>query len=311
MPRPKELEREIEALAQDNLSGATALTVRGAKILALRVKTSAAKTRRGFRGEFLSTAHSILRAQPTMAPLRNLVNTLLWEIEEGESLDQAKGRLLRHIQDYTSGLDSTFEEIAHHTLPLLKNGATVLTLSFSSTVLTALLLAKEEKKKFAVICSESRPMGEGKKLARLLAKDRIKTRLVVDAALAEMVQEASLVLVGGDAVLPQPPTLVNKIGTYGLALAVQARHIPFYALVGSDKFLPRGSPPLPNPLHAPDEVWPHSLRNRNLQVVNQYFDFTPLDLVTGVITEQGMFSPRQTKRYLPKTPLHPDLLDLL
>ncbi|MBI2845709.1 MAG: hypothetical protein HYX86_04090 [Chloroflexi bacterium] len=305
------MKQEIQALARDNLSGATDLTRQAAGILALRIKTSEAKTLRRLRGEFLATSQAILYAQPTMAPLRNLVNALLWEIEESDSLDQAKERLLGHINDSLAGMDSSLEKIARHTLPLIKNSSTVLTHSFSSAVLATLLRAHDRKKKFAVICSESRPLDEGKRLARRIAKEGIKTRLVADAALADLVQEASLVLVGGDAVTMEPWRLVNKVGTYGLALAAKAKHVPFYVLMSSDKFLPHGYPPLPNPDHDPREVWPGSPRNPNLQVMNRYFDFTPLELVTEMVTEHGLFSPHQTSKYIPKTPLHPELLKLI
>lgn len=73
--------------------------------------------------------------------------------------------------------------ISRNTLKLTKNNSTIITHSYSSTVLNSLVYAKKSGRNFIVICTESRPINEGVKLAEKLGKNKIKVKLIVDPAL--------------------------------------------------------------------------------------------------------------------------------
>ncbi|UCH72037.1 MAG: hypothetical protein JSW62_00350, partial [Thermoplasmatales archaeon] len=78
----------------------------------------------------------------------------------------------------------------------------------------ALKFAKDNKKIFSVVCTESRPINEGVKLARILGKNDIKVKLVVDSAVFNFIPDANIILVGSDAITING--LINKIGTKGI-----------------------------------------------------------------------------------------------
>src|SRR5439155_23245793 len=128
--------------------------------------------------------------------------------------------------------------VAEGALGLIEDGSTIITFSRSSTVEHALLHAQRAGRHFSVVCAESRPACEGHETAAVLASHGVPVTLVVDAALVAEVPTAQLVLTGAD--LLSTDGLVNKVGTYALALAAKAAGVPFYTLCGSQKFLPSG-----------------------------------------------------------------------
>jgi len=298
-----EIEEEIRAIREDRLSGARELAKKGAKVFIALAEGSKAANGEGFRRELSKMGCALIKAQPSMASLVNLVNKSLFAIQEGMDLEEAKRALITTAQGYADHLERNVERIAQAAFPLLPEGALVLTHSFSSTVLTALLHAKQSGRTFAVLCPESRPQYEGRILAERLAQAGVESQLVVDALAASMVKEAELVLVGGDSISTQG--LTNKAGTYPLALAAMAKEIPFYALCGTEKFLPAEYPPPSQRQKNPREVWPEY--PKGVEVLNYYFDLTPLDYFTGVVTENGVLSPSEVRARLKRSKLHPFL----
>ena len=95
-------------------------------------------------------------------------------------------------------------------------------------------------------------------------------------------------MVGADAVFPTG--LVNKIGTKGLALAAKEARIPFYVLCNTEKMWPQPpSEPLETKIRPPQELGHKP--DPNILVLNFSFDLTPLPLISGIITEKGIFNP--------------------
>jgi translation initiation factor 2B subunit (eIF-2B alpha/beta/delta family) len=136
-----------------------------------------------------------------------------------------------------------------------------------------------------VICPEARPLFEGLRTARELGEKGIKVRIVVDFAALSLVGESDVVMVGADAITPEG--VVNKIGTYGLALAAREKAVPFYVLASTEKFL---SPPFSHALRIerrdPEEVTEETIPHGAVE--NFYFDFTPLTFITAVVTQHGV-----------------------
>jgi translation initiation factor 2B subunit (eIF-2B alpha/beta/delta family) len=121
--------------------------------------------------------------------------------------------------------------------------------------------------------------------------------LIADALAPSLVGEVDLVMVGGDALSPQG--LINKIGTYGIALAAQRFNIKFLALLGTEKFIPFLVKSIPQ--MDPAELLPNP---QKINVCNRYFELTPLDLIWGVICENGIIGGKQISKQLPQLQVH-------
>jgi translation initiation factor eIF-2B subunit delta len=268
----------------DTSSGAAEIAEQAARLLLDALE-------QGKGGEIRALGRGLLDAQPAMAPMVNLVNHLfhvIASLQDPQAI-QEKGRAA--VQGFLDSLRTASEKIRRHALVLLKGKKQVVTHSYSSTAAHVL----EQARGIEVICTESRPLDEGLHTARVLGEKGIRVRLVTDFAALALVGDCDLVMVGADAITLKG--VINKIGTYGLALAARDKLVPFYVLAGKEKFLP---PPFSDairidkrdPLEITRESIPH------VSVENRYFDFTPLELITGVVTQEGVLSETEVRRQL-------------
>lgn len=295
--------RAIAEIAANKRAGATQIAERAADILLRRASAGEAASPDAFRQELLTTGWALIRAQPSMAPLVNLVNAVMWKIEEADTPKDLRQAVAQTTQEFKRQLRHHALCVAEGALALITDGSTIITLSHSSTVRHALLHAQRAGRHFSVICAESRPSCEGREIAAALAGSGVPVTLVVDAAAMSAVEEAHLVLIGAD--LLSTVGLVNKVGTYALALAARAAGTPFYALCGSQKFLPPGYQ-VPEQRDWPEEeVWADAPLGVHVQ--NRYFEFTPLDAISGIVTEQGTLPVAAIEAWLAALKLHPAL----
>jgi translation initiation factor eIF-2B subunit delta len=243
-----------------------------------------------------------------MAPFLTLANALWLTREETRGGQPSWDRLHDGLVRYADGVDRALRATVRRAAALVRPGAIVLTYSHSTAVRLALWRAMAAGRRFEVVCSEARPMGEGIALARQLATLGIPVRLVVDAALAEWVGAAGLVLLGADAITSA--VLVNKVGTGPLLQAARLAGVPAYVLADSCKWLPA-------PLacgwrlreESPGEI-AHP-RVPDLRVLNRYFGVSALGLATGVVWEDGVTGPRETGRRIARLPVSEALVGLL
>jgi translation initiation factor eIF-2B subunit delta len=299
------LERLIRDLAEDKTSGAAELARDAAEVLVVLAKQSEARDLDSFLGELSATGRKLIQAQPSMAPLFNLVNRVLSSLDGVGSLDEARQKVEAGARRFVQELASSGERIAAESLTLLADGCTVLTHSRSSTVLSALVLARSRGVEFEVVCTESRPLYEGRKVAEVLSKAGIRTTLVTEASVSHVLPRADLVMVGADSISGEG--LVNKMGTCGVALAARAHGVPFYALCGTEKLLPEGYPYFEIEARDPEEVWPGF--PQAVEVLNYYFEVTPLEYVSSLVTERGELTQEELEEMLDGLKIHQMLLE--
>lgn len=156
---------------------------------------------------------------------------------------------------------------------------------------------------------ETRPRNQGASLtAWELAQHGVPHTVIADNAGGHLMQhgQVDMVIVGADRV-SRHGDVCNKIGTYLKALAAFDQDVPFYAAVPTptiDWQLARGAD-IEIEMRDADEVaymqgqgqdgQLQSVRviPHESQALNPAFDVTPARLVTGIITERGVFSPNQ------------------
>jgi translation initiation factor 2B subunit (eIF-2B alpha/beta/delta family) len=127
---------------------------------------------------------------------------------------------------------------------------------------------------------------------------------MVDAGIYSILPDSDLILVGADAV--SSSGLVNKIGTHGLAIAAKQYNKTLYALCSMEKILPKEYPIILKYEKNPKEIISQPIKN--VTPVNYYFDLTPLELITGIITEKGILSPIEIQEHISKLPMNKILL---
>lgn len=295
------LMRWIEEIREDRRSGAAELARKAAQQFRLWIEGWTGDTREPFQEEVLHWGRALIDAQPAMVPLRQLVNQVLQALEGVEDLPAGRALACQATRDFARDLEGAVGQVAEQTVALLRDGQVLLTHSYSSTLLAGLRQAAQAGRKLEVICTESRPLGEGRHLSERLAEAGIPVTLIADGAAFQLLSRVDLILVGGDALTPAG--LTNKIGTYGLALAARALGLPCYALCGREKLWPL---PLPVPpeeqLREAEELW--SQAPAAVRVLNFYFDQTPLNLLTAVVTQDGPLSPEGVRQVLQGMAVH-------
>jgi len=190
---------------------------------------------------------------------------------------------------FSAAWDTVADAIMNHIGALLPPNATIYTHSRSGTVERALLRLASDRRLRRVIVAESRPGAEGVALARALAASDaarhagLLITLVPDAASGLWMDTADALIVGADSVRADG-ALVNKVGTYPLALMAHASDKPVYALCETLKI---AAPSWPLTLEAgdPADLTPTPIPGVASEVT--LFDRTPAEYVRAVITERG------------------------
>jgi translation initiation factor 2B subunit (eIF-2B alpha/beta/delta family) len=275
----------VAEIAADNRSGASVLARRVVDAFALATRLQE-KDNRPLRAQDLELlADQLRKSQPAMAAVRNVAERCLAMAQRlGGSPQKVRGEYLEALENYRTELELARSKVARNAANIIPQDGAVITCSHSSNVVEAMERRAEDLKR--VIIMESRPLMEGRTAARALVRAGIPCTVVADAAGPTLVAECDVALVGADSIL-KDGAVVNKIGTYPLALACKEAGVPFYVACESIKFDGQRSSEdwELSMTRDPAELW-DATPPEGLEVVNFYFDLTPAKYVTGgVITD--------------------------
>jgi translation initiation factor 2B subunit (eIF-2B alpha/beta/delta family) len=300
----------LDQIKEDHVSGASELSRKAASIFELFSSQNRTQSNEGYFRDLLHLGVELVSAQPHLASIFNLVNSILYSVEElvpTLSLEELTEFTRNRAQEFSYNSLNSLQLIAHNGEKLVVDGSKIVTLSASGSILAILKKAKEAGKSFEVIVGESRPMLEGRLLARFLGNAGIRVTLVVDAAMGAFAKGSDLCLVGADSV--SETTFVNKIGTFSLCLLSREYRIPVHVACERSKFISNAWCPSPfaegNPKEILEDEFP------NVRVGNPYFEEIPLFLSQQVITNEGFFSPSDIPSFVRKTRLCRKLMERL
>jgi methylthioribose-1-phosphate isomerase len=193
---------------------------------------------------------------------------------------------------------------ARRAAAILPNPARLLThCNVSGELVAVAQCCRELSKDFSVVTTETRPYLQGARLtAWELAQAGVAVSLIPDAAVAQVMAagEVNAVIVGADRVA-QNGDIINKVGTYPLALMAREYGVPFHALVQDPRSLERG-------IDVPIEERPVAellrFQGQSITVVDDpvlnarypSFDVTPARLVTHLIGFDDLYTPETFRR---------------
>jgi translation initiation factor 2B subunit (eIF-2B alpha/beta/delta family) len=150
--------------------------------------------------------------------------------------------------------------------------------------------AKAQKKSFVVHNTETRPHFQGRKTAMELARDGIKVVHYVDSAARLAMKKADIMLIGCDAFTSEG-RVINKIGSELFAEIAHRLQVPVYVCTSTWKFDPKTVFGFEEQIEerARCEVWKDI--PKNVRVDNHAFEIVSPELITGMITEMGVYRP--------------------
>lgn len=256
-------------------------------------------------------SHKLIHARPTAIILQVAVNEVLSAAKNVPVAEAIEAAAQRAAAFFRSQLDRE-RKIGQHGAAVIPDGATVLThchsgalagAGYGGRALSVIRAAFESGKKIEVIAQETRPYLQGARItAWELTNLGIPVRLATDGMAGALMEKGMVdVCVVGSDRLAANGDLVNKTGTYLVALAAREHSVPFFTATtryNIDLSCPDGSR-IPIEMRPEAEVLTflgNSITLPSVRGVYPAFDITPSHLLTGIITEVGILrSPYQDK----------------
>jgi S-methyl-5-thioribose-1-phosphate isomerase len=304
------------------------MIVRGAGAIGATAAYGLAQGARAFRGKGLKGFHrhiktvydTLKRARPTAVDPVNAMNELLRAISRGKTVEEKQAIALAAAEEFANEDVRHCEGIGRHGAKLIRNGMRVLThcnagwLAFVDvgSATAPMYAAQAAGESFHVFCDETRPRSQGATLtAWELGQQKIAHQIIADSAAGHLMQrgEIDLVIVGSDRTLGRTGEVTNKIGTYTKAVLANRHGIPFYVAIPLSTIDWRLKSGFKIPIEERHEhevlgAWgargqsPNFGKRSYVRVANPGsgarnpgFDVTPGELITGIITPEGIFKP--------------------
>ena len=292
------------AIRRLGIRGAPALGVAGAFGVALAASRCRKKDLKPFLEQVGRDAEMLRSTRPTAVNLGWGIDRVLGAIRTAPDTGTARDRALAEALAIADEDTACCHAIGDHGASLLPDSCTVLThcnagaLACSSwgTALGIVRSAVEAGKRVNVISCETRPLLQGSRLtAWELARDGIPVTAIADAMAAHVMRTRTIdaVIVGADRITPD--AVFNKIGTCMHAICASRHRIPFYVAAPLSTFdLVHRERDIVIEERGRDEI--ARIGNRTflpagVPVLNPAFDATPLELVSAIITENGIIRP--------------------
>jgi translation initiation factor 2B subunit (eIF-2B alpha/beta/delta family) len=296
----------IQPIADDLLSGAAELALRAITIFqsVLANQEGDLPSVEQKKAAITYTAKAMIDVQPAMAPLFHLGNDLLLAIDGAETNETLAEQANSTLTKFESRLCDSVSTIADIAYDLIDPGELIFAYSFSSTVVSCLLNARARGRFFRVVCTEARPSMEGRKLAARLASGGIEVIHTFDNAMGLVLGNCSAAFMGCDCIARAG--VINKVGSWMLAVACRELKVPLYAVSGTEKFVTEDRMFEFERHERPGvEVWDSA--PKGVAILNQQFDLVPFDLLAGLVTEKGILKEKDVNPYLANFTVHPAL----
>ena len=285
--------------------GAPAIGVSGAFGLALAALQSSAKEKDQLIQD-LETAKKILfETRPTAVNLVWGLEKIMSVTKGDKTVEQIRGSIIETAKQMARDDIQINMSIGKNGSKLFSQNDTIMTHCNAGalatvgygTALGVIRATKDSGKNIKVIATETRPIQQGSRLTAFeLKHDGIDVSLIPDTAVGYTMANGLVngVVVGADRIL-QTGHVFNKIGTYQVATMAKKHNIPFYVAAPLSTFDLQSRPDdviieqrkasevtgIGDKRTAPDGI----------DVINPAFDMTPPELISAIITENGVAKP--------------------
>ena len=284
--------------------GAPAIGVSGAFGLALAALQSNASTKEEMINDLNSAKNVLFETRPTAVNLAwglEKIMEVARSCKDPEEIKKIVVETAKQMADQDVKINMT---MGKHGSKLFDDNDTVLTHCNAGalatvgygTALGVIRASKESGKNIRVIATETRPVQQGSRLTAFeLKHDGIDVSLIPDTAVGYTLANnlVNKIIVGADRIL-KTGHVFNKIGTYQVALLAKQHNVPFYVAAPLSTFDLNSNPEdivieqrkssevtgIGEKKTAPDDI----------NVINPAFDMTPPELISGIITENGVIT---------------------
>ena len=314
----KSFRETARAISDMVVRGAGAIGATAAYGLAQGAVSFRGKDMARFKRHLNQVYQTLKQARPTAVDPVNAMNRVMTVMREGQTVAEKQALAVAAAEEFANEDVAHCEALGRHGAGLIKEGMNVLThcnagwLAFVDvgSATAPMYEAQRLRRRFHVFCDETRPRSQGATLtAWELAQQGISHQVIADNAAGLLFArgEVDLVIVGSDRTLGRTGDVANKIGTFTKAVLAHRHEVPFYVAIplSTIDWKLKSGADIPIEQRNEAEVlgaW-GVLKNGRREYVrianpasgafNPGFDVTPPELITGVITPKGIFSPKE------------------
>lgn len=306
--------------------GAGAIGATAAYGLAQGARAFRGKDLAKFQAHIAAVFTVLKEARPTAVDPVNAMLDVRRAMSAGTTVAEQQALSLAAAEHFADEDVAHCEAIGQHGAKLIRDGMRVLThcnagwLAFVDigSATAPMYAAQAAGRKFHVFCDETRPRSQGATLtAWELAQQGVSHQIIADNAAGFLMWrgEIDLVIVGSDRTLGRTGEVANKIGTYTKAVLAKRHGIPFYVAIprSTIDWEMKSGRDIPIEERSENEVlgaWgvvsnpksqipnPKAGKRAYVRVSNPTsgarnpgFDVTPPELITGIITPDGIITP--------------------
>jgi len=304
-----------DAIKTMKIRGAPLLGAAAAFALALTAHNSKAKNSDELINELENAAKTLMETRPTAVNLfwavdqilerarsfRGDVNSLIaLVIAEAQKIADEDVAANRLIGKFGAELIDDGDSVLTHC-----NAGALATVGYG-TALGVMRTAWEQGKKISVMATETRPKLQGARLtAYELLQDGIPVTLITDSMVGYVMSNRLVkkVVVGADRIVKD--AVINKIGTFTIAVLAKEHNIPFYVAAPKSTFdLARTAAEViieERPAEEVTHVGLQRIAAEGIKVLNPAFDITPLNYVTAIVCEDGILYRKDYGKFKTKS----------
>lgn len=297
-----------EAIRKLRIRGAPLIGIAAAYGVVMGVHHYDTDYRKNFEIHFYKITETLRNSRPTAKNLFYALDRMTKVFEENSDKDftDIEDLLLREADAIYDEDTEMCKRIGVNGSDLIGEKMTILTHCNAGelatggigTALGIIYTAHQQGKEVFVYVDETRPLLQGSRLTTYeLEQNGIDFDLIIDSMAANLMKDGVVdcVIVGADRIASNGD-VVNKVGSYSLAVNCAYHKIPFYvAAPGStiDFDVPSGDK---IEIEERDSEEVTSVNGEkvtldNLSVLNPAFDLVPNELVTAIVTEYKIHYP--------------------
>ncbi len=249
-------------------------------------------------------AETISNARPTTAARMRLVTGASFAAAK-QAIAAGQDASAAVVEAAVAANDVRYAKVgrmAEYLVDMIPSNGTVMTQCFGETIVGKMLAAATARgKSFRLFCPETRPYFQGARLTATVAHEMgFDVTVITDNMPAYVMQQEHVdVFTSAADAICVDGHVVNKVGTFQIAIAAKYMGIPYFVTGAPDY----GHPTVDTvriELRDPEFVLQAmGVRTACAGVKGYYpaFDITPPALVSGVVTDTGIYAPYDLARY--------------
>ena len=296
-PQVQKIYEDIQKL---NIQGATNVALSVFEGMKLYISQTKEYDPKKVLEEFFEVGNMLANARPNEPLARNGVKYVRYsftkEFSDLPSLSTMKPRLEELCEEYLQIVSESKKNLVEKSKEYLKNYDKIFTHCHSSAAVNLIKELSQGDKEFEVVCTETRPRMQGRITAKNLVDAGVKTTMITDSAAESFIINRGnvpidVVFIGCDQIV-KGGHAINKIGSWGIAMAAHYADKPLYVITPLLKIDEKSyASGVEIEVREDSELW--SDAPKELEIYNPAFEIVDNVLITGFVTEFGVTKPSE------------------